>query len=229
MVVDSGRSSSFFSSFGRRVPIKSVGDRIDIEVKAIPQHFSGDWLPAELVTLHDELNPDKDFKVGEPITRTITLTAAGIDKNQLPEVHQDLPSSIKAYPDQADSHRALRNGKLVSQRVETLALVPKQAGKITLPEVKVNWFDTRSEKMRTAILPERYIQVAPGANMPVTPAVAAPVVEQPEVAPVQSQTPITRGLGLLAFSSTRIMALHCHGLDNQPPAKATRFSSNNPR
>ena len=65
-----------------------VGEDIKLNVKPIPIDYQGQWLPSELLSLHQEWQPSPDeFKVGEPITRTITLTVAGLSEEQLPEIN----------------------------------------------------------------------------------------------------------------------------------------------
>lgn len=165
--------------------INRVGETQPIKVKAIPANYSGHWLPSELVLLHDEITPVDGYKVGEPITRTITLSALNVSHELLPELNVNYPSSVKAYPDQAETHSNYRNNKIFAQRKESTALVPNKAGKIVLPEVRVNWWNTDKQKMETSIIAERSITVAAAKATQTT---AAPTTLAPAAPLPNTQT-----------------------------------------
>ncbi|NQY63654.1 MAG: BatD family protein, partial [Alteromonadaceae bacterium] len=114
----SARRSNFLS-FGETKPVSAIGEDLTISVLPIPESYQGTWLPSELLSLHQEWQPSPDtFKVGEPITRTITLTAAGLSEEQLPEITMTLPHGLKVYPDQTELHTGMNNNRLVSQKVK---------------------------------------------------------------------------------------------------------------
>lgn len=119
------------------------------------------------MTLHEDWQPDPAaFKVGEPITRTITLTAAGVSSDQLPSVEFDLPAGLKVYPDQAELHSSLNNGRLISQSVRNFALVASQAGDFTLPAVNITWWNTVTNRIEKATLPAKTVSILPNADLP---------------------------------------------------------------
>ncbi|NTS77844.1 protein BatD [Catenovulum sp. SM1970] len=178
------RSRNSFFSQGRGKTIQRAGNSVSINVKPIPANYQGHWLPSSLVQLHDEISPLTEHKVGEPITRTITLSALGIHKELLPEIKINYPSSIKVYPDQAQTHTNYRDGQVISQRIESAAIVPNQAGEITLPAVSVTWWNTEMERVEQAQIPPRKINVA-AAEITQTTAVQDPNVVVNEVTPAQ--------------------------------------------
>ena len=63
------------------------------------------------------------------------------------------------YPDQSESHSAVRQNAVVSQRVSSEAIVATKAGTYTLPEVTLNWFNTRTNRQETAIIPAKTITI----------------------------------------------------------------------
>jgi oxygen tolerance protein BatD len=167
IMVQSARRSNFLS-FGETKPVSVVGEELEINVRPIPSNYAGQWLPSELLTLHEDWQPDPAaFKVGEPITRTITLTAAGVSSDQLPSVEFDLPAGLKVYPDQTELHSSLNNGRLISQSVRNFALVASQAGDFTLPAVNITWWNTVTNRIENATLPAKTISILPNANLPV--------------------------------------------------------------
>ncbi|MDA8621903.1 BatD family protein [Psychrosphaera sp.] len=158
------RRRSAFSSFAQSKPVTAFGEDFNIEVKPIPADYSGVWLPSSIVQLNEEWSPLKDtFDVGEPITRTITLTALNVNEEQLPEVSGNYPTNVKVYPDQSKTHSVVRQNALVSQRVTSEAVVANAPGKYTFPEVKVTWFNTKTKRQDVATLPAKTITVVGNA------------------------------------------------------------------
>ncbi|WP_199608931.1 BatD family protein [Flocculibacter collagenilyticus] len=159
-VVESTRRRSFFNSMTRTKPISRVGNDIEIEVQPIPDNYPENWLPSEFVTITEEWQPiATEYKVGEPITRTVSLTAVGVNESILPEITFTADGNIKIYADQAKSTSVQRNGKVISQRVESAAFVPNQSGEYTLPEISVPWFNTITKEINYATLPAKTITV----------------------------------------------------------------------
>jgi hypothetical protein len=182
IIIPSTRRSNFLS-FADTKPISVIGDDIRLTIKAIPTQISGAWLPSELLALHQEWQPQpSQFKVGEPITRTITLTAAGLSEEQLPEITMEVPSGLKVYPDQAELHTGLNNERLVSQKVTNFAIVASKTGEYQLPEITIAWWNTVTNKAEIAKIAGQKITVIPNADlMPAT-------TEKPPVINLENST-----------------------------------------
>lgn len=164
-VVDNNRQS--FGFFNRTRNVQRIAKDVDVQVLPIPEGYNEHWLPSEFVQLTEEWqNADDEYRVGTPVTRTITLTAVGVTETQLPELDTLYPPSMKAYPDQADTARVQRNGTIVAQRTETVALIPNEPGTMIIPEVSLKWFNVITKKTETATLPARSIEVLPPAVQP---------------------------------------------------------------
>lgn len=164
---------SLFSSFGQTKPVSVIADPITLNVRPIPDNYSGLWLPSDLVTLHEEwqnsegkTSSDNQFVAGEPITRTITLTAANLAQEQLPDIEFDVPARIKLYPDQAELHTRVQNETLISQHKQSFALVAAVPGTYQLPEIKIPWWNTKTKRTQYAVLPAREITVIAGEYNP---------------------------------------------------------------
>lgn len=190
-VLDNSRRS--FGFFNRTRTINKVGNNIFLKVRPIPSDFKHHWLPSEHVEIHDEWQGlQGDLTVGEPVTRTITLTALGVVEAQLPEIGGDYPEQVKTYPDQAETTTVQRNGTFVAQRNESTAIIPNEAGELVIPAVSVPWFNVVTGKTEFATLPEKRLTVqAPQATTPApTP---APVAQQqvPATQPQLIQAPST--------------------------------------
>ena len=166
-VLQASKRRSSFLSFAQTKPVSILGDELPLSVLAIPVNYPSNtqWLPTDILTLHQEWQSDDgQFRVGEPITRTITLTAAGLSKAQLPKLEMKSSRGLKIYPDQAEQHSNLTNDRLVSQKVQNFAIVPSAAGDFILPEMSITWFNTITNKIEQAILPSQSISVTAAEN-----------------------------------------------------------------
>ena len=154
----------------RQLEVSAIGEDQQIEIKPIPSDYKGAWLPSELVNLGEEWQPSDDtIEVGTPITRTITLTALGVTKEQLPDIEMPTINGIRSYPDQKENNNAVRNGRVVSQQTASYALLPQTPGTYTLPEIKLPWFNTKINRISFATLPARKITVTPSSTVVNTP------------------------------------------------------------
>jgi hypothetical protein len=162
--ISQGRRSFFGSPFGntgRTVVVQS--DAIELNVKPIPNTYSGShWLPAKDVVLVEEWsqNPPR-FRVGEPITRTISISANGLMASQLPEIPGWETSDFKSYPDQATLTDDKLNTGITGYRVEKIAMIANKAGQFTIPEIKLPWWNVDTRRMEYVEIPAREITVMP--------------------------------------------------------------------
>jgi hypothetical protein len=187
IMVQSKRRSGFLS-FGETKPVNILGDKLTLNVRPIPDSYPIDatssWLPSELLTLHQEWQPissqgKNEFKVGEPITRTITLTAAGLGKAQLPKIIMNAPDGLKIYPDQAELHSNLTKERLISQKRQNFALVATHAGEYTLPKISIAWWNTVTNKYQQAELPAQTITVHENPDLASTLVANVPAIANP--------------------------------------------------
>jgi len=179
--------------YGRSTPITLIGDNHQIEIKSIPANFPGQWLVSDMVILEDSWSDAADYQVGEPITRTLTLSAANVSTEQLPNLTIETGPLLQSYPDKPLLQQGLNGNILFSQAIQKIALIPSKSGKLTLPEVKIPWFNARTEKIEWATIAQKTITVSPqaGSNLatnkpvqadqPVTPVVPTPITDSPAV------------------------------------------------
>ena len=177
-----------FGFFNRTQTINRVGPDVQVEVKPIPAEVDYHWLPSDFVQLDEEWQSDT-FTVGEPVTRTLTLTAVGVVEEQLPEIEQIYPPDFKLYPDQANSASAEKDNRLIVQRTESVAMIPTKAGSYIISEVRVPWFNVSTGKTEYAKLPSRTVNViaAAGQSSPVSPGQSSPALTPPQLQTDQPQ------------------------------------------
>jgi len=140
---------------------------------------SGEWLPANNVSLSEHWSTSiTSLKVGEPITRSITIKADGLTAGQINPLQLASIDGLTFYNDQAQNDDQKSASGVTGSRIETVAIVPTKAGHFTLPEVKVNWWDTKTNSLRTATLPPVYLTVDIG-DMSQSPAAPVDIVDTP--------------------------------------------------
>ena len=120
----------------------------------------------------------------------------------LPELGGDakLDPSIKHYPDQpALTEEKLPTLGVTAVRQEKAALIPGEAGEFKLPAVEIPWWNTRTDRLETARIPERVLKVEPSGEpaAPATP--SAPPSQIVEALPAPSAGPLPPG------SQTRLL------------------------
>jgi hypothetical protein len=152
-----------FGQSGRSQRLQS--DAVELEVRPIPPEFAGKhWLPAAHLELEDSwAGKPPQIGSGEPITRTLALRAEGATVGLLPELNPSAPSSgdIKQYPDQPSLHEEKRGDGVASVRQEKTALIASQPGSYRMPAVEIPWWNTKTDRMEVARLPERILTVLP--------------------------------------------------------------------
>ncbi|NNE06544.1 MAG: protein BatD [Xanthomonadales bacterium] len=144
---------------GRRVRVES--DPLTLEVRSKPADYPGEhWLPARRITLSQQITDAEELQVGEPVTRTIILDAVGLEENMLAEPAWPEIPDARIYPDQPQGISRDDGQWVLGHKEFRYAVVPEKAGELVLPEIRLDWWDTASGELRTAVLPEHRVAVA---------------------------------------------------------------------
>ena len=161
------RSNSNYDYYAKHKTESAEGKPLTFSAKPIPADFNGDWLVSELVALTEEWSVTGDeITQGEPVTRTITLTALDLMENQLPDLKMTSPAGVKVYPEQPQAKKAERNGRIVAQKVFSFAVIANKAGEIELPEISIPWYNSQTKQLTSTTLAKKRLKVLPNANLP---------------------------------------------------------------
>ena len=174
LVQSSGYGMNLFQQFGQNKRLRS--ESININIKPIPaSQQTSTWLPAQAIKLQDAwTQAPTTFKVGEAITRTVTLTATGLTAAQLPEIMKSTPKGFKVYPDQPVLNDEVHGSGITGVRQEKMAMIATHPGHYVIPKITLNWWNTRTQHQETATLPERKINVVAAAANTTAHTAAAP-------------------------------------------------------
>ncbi|MEZ4271016.1 MAG: BatD family protein [Myxococcota bacterium] len=158
------RSDGFggFGGFLGRLQTRSRVIRaapIELNVRPLPtppQAFSG--LVGQF-HINAQLSKSR-LKVGESASLTVTVSGVG-NAQMIPEPAIDGLEAFKSYDDKPESKIERSGAAIAGQRVFRKALVPIQAGTVTLPPITLSYFDPNTGNYRTAKSQAFPIQVDP--------------------------------------------------------------------
>jgi len=87
------------------------------------------------------------------------MFAKGLRGEQLPELPVPDYGSVKTYPDKAQTNTEFDGKWVVGTREEKYALVPTQPGPVTVPGIRIPWWNIEKARWETAELPSRTLTV----------------------------------------------------------------------
>lgn len=153
---------SLFDLGGNGRQVRRTTEAITVEVLPRPSSYPDTtWLPASELTVEESWSTaPEQLRVGESATRTITIRGAGLQGAQLPPVLFPATQGLKYYPDQPVVNDSEAAAGLVGTRIDSVAVVPTQAGSWQVPELRIPWWDTNTNELRYAVLPGRQLEVA---------------------------------------------------------------------
>lgn len=180
------RISNPYDRWSRGRQGSAVSKPITLPIKPIPPNYpQAPWIPAQNLSISETFStPPQQWVAGEPVTRTLTLTAKGLPGSQLPAIALPVVDNLRYYPDQSQQNEQSSEDGLTGTSEQSIALVPGSSGRILLPEIRIPWWNTRSGTLEYAVLPAHSIQVQPAKGS--SPATIRP--ETPTDA-VSMQTP----------------------------------------
>ncbi|UXD87130.1 BatD family protein [Thalassolituus hydrocarboniclasticus] len=173
----SARISNPYDRWSRGRQGSAVSKPITLQVKPIPQDYpQAPWIPAENLSISETFStPPQQWVAGEPVTRTLIMTAKGLPGSQLPAIALPVVDNLRYYPDQTQQNEQSSDDGLSGTSEQSIALVPGSSGRILLPEIRIPWWNTRSATLEYAVLPAHSIQIKPAKGTAASSQTAEPV------------------------------------------------------
>lgn len=139
----------------------SATNAINLSVRDVPANFQGkDWLPAQHILMSEQWSDArKQWESGSPITRTITIEAQGLRADQLPDLTIPNIKGVNVYLDRPKRSNRIQNEMVVGVYEQKVTYIPNDTQAFTIPAIKLNWWNTRTDSNAIAQLNEVSIQV----------------------------------------------------------------------
>ncbi len=158
--VNAQQPMTIFDQFRMSGQLKRLRNKaVSANIKAAPDTINlQDWLPATDVQLLEEWSDDiQNIQTGDPVTRTITIAAEGLTAVQLPDLKFGEIDGLKQYPDKPITEDRPSTSGITGLKQIKVAIIPTVAGSYTLPEIKLQWWNTKTNKSESAIIPEKVL------------------------------------------------------------------------
>ncbi|HEX2888030.1 hypothetical protein [Vineibacter terrae] len=93
--------------------------------------------------------PSGDRKVGDAVTRTITIEVQGLPAMVLPPPSFPAADGLAVYPDQPtlQDHTDQRSGVLTGTRVDRASYILQKPGDYALPAIEIAWWNLAEQKV----------------------------------------------------------------------------------
>lgn len=139
-----------------------MSNELTVKIKPKPANYPAKaaWLPAKNLMLEEKWNqlPDKVLQ-GDTLTRSITITAQGLTSQQIGPLPNPPAMGVRAYPDQPKLQDTWQQNMSIGSREEQQVLIPIQTGDVTIPEIKVPWWNTDKDQLEYATVAGHKIKV----------------------------------------------------------------------
>ncbi|MBE9551141.1 MAG: BatD family protein, partial [Proteobacteria bacterium] len=161
----------------------------------------------------DQWNPEPGkAKVGDALTRTITMTADDLPGMAFPPLNIEKIDGLGVYQKQPRVNDQMQRGAFTGQRTETITYVCEKQGKFTLPGMHINWWNPKNEELKVIKLKPVTLEVA-----------ANPLLETEDQPGAEQQSPGSfswklASIALLFFALAIIGLLWLLRLKKQQPS-----------
>lgn len=163
------RSGSIFSgqtTGGRAINLQSEGHSITVKSKPASFPANSTWLPSSNLTLEETWSRSlQGLSTGEAITRNLRLRADGLSSSLLPGLQYAESTGLKFYPDQPSREDLANQNGVTGIRSQGTAIVASEAGDFILPGIEIPWWNTLTDSLEFARLPEQTLTVMPGTGL----------------------------------------------------------------
>ena len=152
--------------FSQRQRVNATSESHTITVKTIPASFSGEnWIPAKALGVKEawtEASPV--FRVGEPVNRQLAISAIGLSDAVLPQLGEMKVDNAKVYADPPATENRISPDGITALQITTVGVVPTKEGDLILPEIRIPWWNTQTDREEVAIIPAETYKVLPALS-----------------------------------------------------------------
>lgn len=172
---------------------KVITKEREIDIKTIPKGFDKEnWLVSSNVYLNESWKGNlKSVKVGDVIERTISRNTSGTVAELIPPIVWDSVKNVSLYPTRPDINTNKSKTAISSTRSEGMRYLFEKEGTVILPEITVNWWNSRQQKLYKKTIPAKTIEVLPNPDLGMLESVrdslmiASPAITNEETAKIE--------------------------------------------
>ena len=112
------------------------------------------WFSATDVDVEQQWQrSNEDLKVGDAVTRTVTIKAKDSLSVLLPDVlSNEATQQYQAYPQPNRLDDTQERGDYRSSRIEETVYVIQQGGEFTLPDFSFQWWDSKNQRLESVVI-----------------------------------------------------------------------------
>ena len=138
---------------------KYFGEPVKITAKAPLSNN----LPAKEITITENLSPRQStYKIGDNITRTITIKAKGQLARNLPSISKTDSKLYNMYQGKEDRKDTFEDFGVLGTYTTEFTIIPLESGEIKLPDYEITYFNTDQKRSVTIKSDTRKIFVIKG-------------------------------------------------------------------
>jgi hypothetical protein len=146
--------------------IQAQDKPINLTVQSIPNQYKGKtWLPAKQIRLSEHYeNSSQSISQGSTLTRTVMVEGVAVPAQLLPTLEFKETDAFNVYPEKGAERNQIKQGQLVGSTEIKVTYLFNKAGKVTIPELRLRWFNTETGKEEIAILAPRSLDITPSSS-----------------------------------------------------------------
>ena len=146
---------------GNSREMRANGAPRTITVRAQPANAPQPWLPLRGLRLRYTAAP-QSARAGEAASLVVEAVALGATQAQMPELPVPSIAGAQVFAEPPQYDETFTAGSPQVKLTRRYSIVPNGAGVLTVPGLKLAWWDVRAGEAKTASLPDLRLQVARG-------------------------------------------------------------------
>ena len=105
----------------------------------------------------------ESYHVGDAIKRSIYLEAVDIPGMAFTPMRFNTTNGVRIYQDQADVDDVVARGSLTGKRTEHVTYVFQNEGKVTIPDIEIQWWNINAGKVENVLLKGKELNIQTAA------------------------------------------------------------------
>ncbi len=200
-----------YGSLNRYRPIELSSKPFTVNVQPKPDTAALPWIPAKSLELTAQWQSSaNNFEVGKPATLDFYIKGVALLPEQLPLIEFPEINGLKIYRDKPVLQNIINADGVNSYHLEKLAVIPNKAGQVTIPEIKIPFWNTTSNQQDFATLQSMDITVSESTeattSLPSISQIEEPKLPEPANASPGQEAPVWQYL-TIGFAALWVITL----------------------